>query len=191
MRRWSGLAALVVACGIAAPAWAGPNMVDVFDHPLRPVLERNQPKLILYASQATGDAISDPATLISKRLKDIPYVLVIKIDLRGVPKFLLGFARKLMQNSQSDGNEKYDELARAAGLKTSDAQDRVHVVMEADGAAHQLMGMAQGFKQAMAVVLDAAGREIVRTPFPAGADAVEKALREAAQKGQASNQGGQ
>jgi hypothetical protein len=163
-------------------------MVDVFDHPLRPVLERPEPKLILYASQGTGNSINDPATMMSRRLKDIPYVLVIKIDLRGVPKFLMGFARKLMQNSQSDGNEKYDELARAAGLKSADATDRVHVVMEEDGAAHQLMGMAQGFKQAMAVVLDAAGREMLRTPFPAGADAVEKAIREAAQKEQPSPQ---
>jgi hypothetical protein len=33
--------------------------------------------------------------------------------------------------------------------------------------------------QAMAVVLDGAGKEILRTPFPQGAPAVEKAIRDA------------
>lgn len=176
---WS-LVMAALALSVARLAAAAPNTTDVFDHPLRAVLERNTPKLILYTNQNTRDAVAQPADLVANHLKEIPFVLVVHVDLRGVPGFLLGFARHLMQSNQSDGNAKYIELSRAAGLAPADGADRVHVVMEADGAAHEGVGLAKGFTHALAVVLDKAGHEILRTPFPDGSAAVEQALRRAA-----------
>jgi hypothetical protein len=177
MRRVVVLAALLVS----TVAQAAGNPVDVFDRPIAPVLTRNQPKLILYANQKTEDQIAHPGDLIAAHLKNVPYITVVRVDLRGVPGFFLGMARKVMQGRQTEGNEKYSELARAAGLKPPEASERLHLVMEADGAAHQSMGLGQGFGHALAVVLDNTGREILRTAFPEGANLVEKALREAAQ----------
>jgi hypothetical protein len=173
----------VAALLAAAPVHAAGNTVDVFDHPLKPVLNRDEPKLILYASQGTQNTVSDAGSLLAAHLKGIPYITVVHVDLRGIPGFLMGFARRVMQGSQSSANEQYADLARAAGLKPPPASDEhYHVVMEPDGAAHQSLGMPSGFRQAMAVVLDRAGREILRARFPQDLPAVEKALQQAAQQ---------
>lgn len=175
MRRAALLAAVLTA-SVAQAA----NPVDVFDRPLAPVLNRNAPKLILYANQKTQDMVSSPSDILASHLKNVPYITVVRVDLRGVPGFLLGFARKVMQGHQNESNEKYDELSRAAGLKPAPGNERLHLVMEADGAAHESMGLTQGFGHALAVVLDGAGKEILRARFPEDLAAVEKALKDAA-----------
>jgi hypothetical protein len=176
------VAGIVAAACLSTPAWAVGNTVDVFDHPLKPVLTKNEPKLILYANQGTQRSVADTGELLAQHLRGVPYITVVHVDLRGVPGFLMGFARKLMQGSQAKANEKDSELARAAGLTPKPQEEQLHVVMEPDGAPHQMLGLASGFGQAMAVVLDRAGREILRARLPQDLTAVEKALKDAARE---------
>ena len=170
------------AIGARSAAAAEPATMDVFDKPLRQVLTRDAPKLILYTNPNTRDSVSGAGPLMASHLKGINYITVVHVDLRGVPGFLMGFARKLMQTSQAETNEKNAEYMAAAGIRPKPEEtDLTHVVMEPDGAGHELMGLAKDFRQGLAVVLDRAGREILRTPFPANTAAVENALRVAAQ----------
>jgi hypothetical protein len=174
--------AITLSLLCAAPiASAAPATADVFDTPLRQVLNRDAPKLVLYTNPNTRESVNDAGPILKEHLKGISYITIVHVDLRGIPSFLLSISRKLMQRSQTEVNERDAELMAAAGIKPKPEEtDLLHVVMEPDGEAHQLLGLARDFQQGIAVVLDRAGHEVLRTQFPQNGAAVEKALRDAA-----------
>jgi len=176
MRFQAALCALLVwSTGVAA---VSPQDVDVFDRPVLPLLSRGRPTMVLYANRGTGESVHAPATQMSVRLKDVPFVTLVRVDLRGLPSLFRGIARRKIKSSHDDSVEEYDRAYKAAGVNPPpDASDRLVFVVDNDGAAHQAVGLPEGFHEALAVVLDCQGREVTRGAFPREVERIEQAIR--------------
>ena len=56
---------------------------DVFDRPVAPQL-LGRPRLVLYTNRNTKEETADPASRMAIRLRDVGYVTVVRVDLRGI-----------------------------------------------------------------------------------------------------------
>jgi hypothetical protein len=176
MKRQLALCALLL--------WAGGvqafsiHDVDVFDRPVAPLLSRGRPTLVLYANRTTQNAVHEPATQLAVRLRDVPFVTLVRVDLRGVPSLFRGWARRTIRNRHHDGVEEYQRAFRAVGAAApTDAADRLVLMVDPDGSAEQEVGLPAGFSEALALVLDCRGNELARGMFPREAERIEHAIR--------------
>jgi len=144
---------------------------------------RGQVVLVLYANRQTQDACDDPMNDLTFNLRDIDILVLIRIDLRGIPSIFEGIAKRIMRSAYVDGLEKYRKKFRDAKLEPPKDDDKgLFFIADSYGKPHQAAGLASGFKEAMMVAYDPAGREIARMKFPQQLSEIEAAIRKAVAK---------
>jgi hypothetical protein len=159
-----------------APGARGDEL-DVFHHPVSPQIA-HKPVLVIYANKETRRSATEPAVELAVRLHDVPYVTVVRVDMRGIPTIMGNFAKGSIKDSYNESLTRAKALRRQANLPPPEASGQGLVyVADPQGAAHAAAGLAPGFKEALAVVIAPDGHEVVRAPFPRDAAKIEAALK--------------
>jgi hypothetical protein len=149
---------------------------DVFDRPIAAQLA-GRPRLVLYANRNTSEETSEPASRMAVRLRDIGYVTVVRVDLRGIPSFFEGIARNAIQKAHVNSTRRSLSLYGELGIEPPpDIASRLIFVSDSHGESHAALGLEKGFVQAMAIVEDGAGREVLRGRFPEDLERFEQVL---------------
>ncbi len=180
-RRFARALSIVGLSLVAATAVAsvGPvGEVDVFDRPTAPVFGGGLPVLVLYASRGTEAASTAPARAIAEQLADLPYVTLVRVDLRDVPGLFHGIARTIIRASHDRSLTRTVEREAKAG-RTVDRERlsaRLLLVVDNEGLSHSAEGLAEGFPLPVAIVVDPEGREVARGTLPADRDVIAAAL---------------
>jgi hypothetical protein len=152
--------------------------LDIFDHPVAAQLGGDRPVLVLYANRETREATGKPAAEMALRLHDLPYVTLVRVDLRGIPSLFEGFALRNMRSAYQENIERSRRLYREAGYPPPAALGHNLVfVGDSKGTAHAAVGLGKDFPEALAIVLDPKGKEILRAAFPRDLRRVEQTLR--------------
>jgi len=170
---WTFLAAGMAAVVVMGP----PGERDVFSRPVAGEVA-GRPRLVLLASRETRSALDVTVPQLAARLADRPFVTVVRVDLRGVP----GLFHRVAYARLRDSHARYADRARAQyaahGLPPpADLERRLVLVGDAEGGSHAAAGLAEGFTSPLAVVEDAAGREVARGYLPQDLGRIEQALR--------------
>jgi hypothetical protein len=165
----------MLAALVASPALAAER--DVFDRDVAPLLE-GRPRLVLLANRHTARDVRTQASELALRLHALAYVTVVRVDLRGVPGLFESFAHATMRDAHAESTRESRARRLALGLPVPpDLDDRLVFVPDSDGERHQALGLGRGFDEALVVVEDALGRELLRAPFPRDFARVESSLR--------------
>jgi len=136
------------------------------------------PRLVLLVNRATRDQVGEPAVQLATRLSEVPFLTVVRVDLRGVPRLFRGLAWGRLRQAHANYVSRTREVWRSVGAAESpELGRRLVMVGDAEGGSHAAFGLEPGFGEAIAVVEDASGREVARGAFPRDAARLESALR--------------
>jgi hypothetical protein len=175
--------ALAIAFLLLWPAISRAEELDIFDRPVAPQVAGTRPVLVLYANRATRRGTGEPADELALKLHDVPYITVVRVDLRGIPSFLGDFSQSSMRDAYRENVERSARLYRDAGLATpAELGHTLVMIGDPNGASHAAVGLAKGFGEAVGVVLDSHGNELFRGAFPRELPKFEEVLRRSASK---------
>lgn len=178
LRRAAIVAVLVTLSSLTARA----ADLDVFERPVP--FGAGRPTVLLLANRDCAAAVGGPLARMSFDLRDLDLVVIVRVDLRGIPSLLHGFARSNMRGRQQAGIERFKQECAANHVPApDDIGGGLYFVAEPDGEAHRRAGLARGFPTGFAIVYDGEGHEVARGPFPQEAQTLAKALRERVSKG--------
>lgn len=172
--------AIALALALASPATAG-AVIDILDRPV-PFAD-GRPQLVLYANRESRDSVNEPMGSFTFALRDLNPVVIVRVDLRGIPSIFEGFARSAMRGSFEAGLDRFRRQCVEHGLAVpSNLGDGLYFVADSYGEAHGAAGLEAGFPEALAIAYDGEGRELARGFFPRSAAALEQALRRSQKK---------
>ncbi len=172
----------VLACMLgllgALPARAT-EFKDVFGREVP--LGQGRPAVVLYANRDTREVLREHAYQFAYTLRAERPIVVVHVDLRDVPGFFRGIARRELRKSHQQSLESMRKLFRDQGQQPpADLEDSLFMIADSDGAPHRQLGLEKGFSEALAQAVSASGRELARAPFPVAADVISQAIEAAA-----------
>jgi hypothetical protein len=177
MRFIAVLACLLGLLG-ALPARAA-ELEDVFGREVP--LGQGRPAVVLYANRDTREVLREHAYQFAYTLRAERPIVVVHVDLRDVPGFFRGLARRELRKSHQQSLESMRKLFRDQGQEPpADLEDSLFMIADSDGAPHRQLGLEKGFSEALAQAVSASGRELARAPFPVAADVISQAIEAAA-----------
>lgn len=172
--RWLSTSLLGLFLLAAGPV--APGEQDIFKRPIP--TEQARPTVVVYANHQTQDAVTDPLADFAVQVNDIHPLILVRIDLRGLPGFLQGFAFENMRSRFVNGLKRYwTETQKHGGVPHPQPENSLFFIEDREGLAHQAAGLGEGFQEALAIIYDAHGQEIARGAFPREAGRLEEALR--------------
>ncbi len=153
------------------------GQVDLFGQPVVPQI-RGRPLLVFFSNSKMRESTIRTGTELSLRLHEVPYVTIVRVDLRGSAGVLRFLARREMKDAYRESVERTRQLYRRAGLPPP-ASSGHHLIFVPDweGEGASAAGLAKGFTESIGIVYAPDGREVVRAPFPVGVPRLERALR--------------
>ncbi|MCY1078485.1 hypothetical protein [Archangium lansingense] len=169
---------VVLAClmGLfgALPAHAS-ELEDVFGREVP--LGQGRPAVVLYANRDTRDVLREHAMRFAYDLRRQHPIVVVRVDLRGIPGFFKGAASREIRKIHNDSLDKVRALFLSQGQQPpADLEESLFMVADTNGAPHSALGLEKGFRQVLVQALSPRGRELVRGPFPQAASAINRAL---------------
>jgi hypothetical protein len=168
------IAAVVTAIFAVRPASAAD--VDIYGRTVPD--SQGSPTIVVFANHATEKAVQNTLPDLSARLCSESPLVIVHIDLRGLPHLFQGFAENDIRSQFKKGVSQFKAGCRQRGLVPSAApESRLFFVEDVDGAPHAALGLPKDFRQALAIAYDSDGRDVVRGAFPQNAPAIEDALR--------------
>lgn len=172
---------IAVGVGVAMVLVAGLALaeadVDVFGRPLS-LIESGRPQIVLYTSRATKQSASGAMTDFAYSVRALNPVVVVRVDLRGIPGVFQGIANRSMRTSFDEGLARYRRNYVGSTETLPEHCERgLWFVGDKDGSSHTEIGLKNGFTEALAVVYGQDGRELARGGFPREVARLEDALR--------------
>ncbi|WNG57655.1 hypothetical protein F0U59_25010 [Archangium gephyra] len=169
---------VVIAClmGLfsALPAHAS-GLEDVFGREVP--LGQGRPAVVLYANRDTRDVLREHALRFAYDLRRQHPIVVVRVDLRGIPGFFKGAASREIRKIHNDSLTRVRELFLAQGQQPpADLEQSLYMVADTTGAPHSALGLEKGFRQVLVQALGPRGRELARGPFPEAAGAISRAI---------------
>ena len=169
---------VVIAClmGLfsALPAHAS-GLEDVFGREVP--LGQGRPAVVLYANRDTRDVLRQHALRFAYELRRQHPIVVVRVDLRGIPGFFKGAASREIRKIHNASLDKVRELYLSQGQQPpADLEQSLFMVADSNGAPHSALGMEKGFHQVLVQAVGPRGRELARGPFPQSAGAISRAL---------------
>ncbi|MBZ4421163.1 hypothetical protein [Myxococcus sp. RHSTA-1-4] len=173
MRKIAALACLLGLLG-AIPAHAAENK-DVFGREI-PIGE-GRPTVVLYANKGTRDELRQHVYDFIYDVRKEKPIVVVHVDLRDVPGLFKGMAKGEIRKSHQESLDLMRDVFRQHGeAPPPELETSLFMVADSKGEPHESMGLQKGFKQVVAKVLDPAGAELARGPFPQSARQFVRAM---------------
>ncbi|PTL80875.1 hypothetical protein [Vitiosangium sp. GDMCC 1.1324] len=162
----------------ALPAHAS-GLEDVFGREVP--LGQGRPALVLYGNRDTRGVLREHAMQFAYELRREHPIVVVHVDLRGIPGFFMGAATRELRRIHAESLDKVRELFRSQGQDPpADLEDSLYMVADSNGAPHRALGLDKGFQQVLVQAMSATGRELARGPFPQATDTIRRALEASA-----------
>jgi hypothetical protein len=176
MRRVAQLASVVVLAALSSGGAVAPGERDVYGRPVPQ--EPGRPAIVLYANRSSETAVGESLASLSARLADVAPLVLVRVDLRGLPWFFRGFADHDMRDRFKGGLRRFYEYCAKMGITPPPhADSRLFFIADPAGNAHAAVGLPKGFHQAIAIAYGPDGRELARVPFPQEASVLEARIR--------------
>lgn len=158
----------------ARPALAA-GLEDVFGRPVP--LGQGRPAVVLYANRDTRHVLHEHAVRFAFELRDERPIMVVHVDLRGVPGFFMGAASRELRRIHKQSLEQARELFRAQGQQPpADLEDSLYLVADSNGEPHRALGLEKDFHQVLVQAMSPSGRELARGPFPQASSTIGQVL---------------
>jgi hypothetical protein len=169
---------VVLACSMgllgALPAHAE-GLEDVFGRPVP--LGQGRPAVVLYANRDTRGVLYEHAVRFAYELRHERPIMVVHVDLRGIPGFFLGAASRELRRIHRESVTRARELFRAQGQQPpADLEDSLFLVADSNGEPHRALGLEKDFHQVLVLAMSPSGRELARGPFPQASGTIGEAL---------------
>lgn len=172
--RFIAVLACLLGLLVAIPAQAS-ELTDIFGREVP--LGQGRPAVVLYANRDTRAVLREHAYQFAYALRAEHPIIVVHVDLRDIPSFFRGVARRELRKSHQQSLESMRRLFREQGQEPpEDLETSLYMVADADGAPHRQLGLEKGFHEALAQAVSASGRELARAPFPVAADVISQAI---------------
>lgn len=175
-RRLAVSAPFLIAALLAWPALASASTTDILGREV-PVGD-GRPMLVFYSNAETRDALSASVYEMSYELRDQNPIVVVRVDLRGVPSLFHGIAHGEVRKAHKESVEVMEQYFRDHGTEPTPGLVNASLFMVPDygGAPHQARGLEKGFHEMVAEVRDGNGAFITSARFPQGKQKLSKAV---------------
>lgn len=166
-----------------APGLARATTTDVFGREV-PVGE-GRPALIFYSNDETRDALAKDAYALSFDVRDTEPIVIIRVDLRGVPSLFRGLALKEVRkvHDETVALMKRYYASRGASAPEGLVERSLYLVPDYSGGPHQARGLRQGFDTVIAEVRDGSGALVTTGRFPEDKARLARAIADEAPEG--------
>ena len=182
MRSWWTLLFLVLAPAVVLANRAPPRAADVFGRPL-PVPE-GRPLLDFYVNRDTRSLLREKAMQLAFDARASAPVVVVHVDLRDIPGWFHGMARREIRKSWKECLGDIARLYRQSGeTPPSWLPDAFFMVADEDGKAHRALGLSKRFREPWAVGVSSEGRELARGSFASVLEPLKRALTQTTRAG--------
>lgn len=177
---------LLTPLTLALALFAGPAIAeqprDVFGRPVP--MGEGRPTLVFFSNEGTREVMQKHVYDLSWQLADEEPVVVVHVDLRGVPGMFKGVARREVRKAHRESVEIMERHLRKHGIEFEPGQvhDSLYMVPDFAGAAHASHGLRKGFRTVFAQVHDQAGELLTTARFPDQAAKLTHAVESARQK---------
>jgi hypothetical protein len=170
---------VAVACMLglvgALPAHAA-ELKDVFGRAVP--LGQGRPAVVLYANPDTREVLRTHAFQFAYQLRREYPIMVVHVDLRDVPSFFRGAARRELRKSHRESIAAIQKLFQEQGQQPPDnLETSLYLVADSTGAPHHALGLEKGFLQVLAQALSPSGLELARGRFPESAPSIGRAIQ--------------
>jgi hypothetical protein len=136
------------------------------------------PVIEIFANRETRDVIRDEATQLAWDARGAEPLVLVRIDLAGVPRLFRGMAQSEIRDSHARSLRRFRQLAAEQGEVPPEGMDRrLFFVADFEGRAHRQAGLREGFRTPLVRVLGPDGEELARGTLPGDADRILEALR--------------
>lgn len=169
---------VVLAClmGLlgALPAHAG-GLEDVFGREVP--LGRGRPAVVLYANRDTRDVLREHAMRFAYELRHEHPIVVVHVDLRGIPGFFMGRASREIRKIHQESLDRVRALFQSQGQQPpADLEQSLYMVADSNGEPHRALGLEKGFHQVLVQAMSPKGGELARGPFPQATGTIRRAI---------------
>lgn len=173
MKKFAALVGLLGVLGVL-PAHAA-ELKDVFGKEVP--IGKGRPTVVLYANKGTRDELREHAYQFVYDVRAVKPIVVVRVDLRDVPGLFKGMAKGEIRKSHAESLGLMRDLFQRHGESPPPELDSsLFMVADSKGEPHQSVGLKKGFKTVYAQVLDPAGQELARGPFPQSAGTLGRAV---------------
>ncbi|QRK06322.1 hypothetical protein JQX13_40470 [Archangium violaceum] len=169
---------VVLAClmGLfgAFPAHAS-GLEDVFGREVP--LGQGRPAVVLYANRDTRQVLREHAMRFAYELRHENPIVVVHVDLRGIPGFFMGAASREIRKIHRDSLDKVRQLFLEQGQQPpDDLEASFYMVADSSGEPHSALGLVKGFQQVLIQAMSPSGLELARGPFPQASETIRQVL---------------
>lgn len=177
---------LLASFALVAALFAGPVMAeqprDVFGRPVP--MGEGRPTLVFFSNEGTREVMQKHVYDLSWQLRDEEPVVVVHVDLRGVPGMFKGTARREVRKAHRESVEIMERYMRQQGMEPEPGQVHRSLYMIPDfaGAAHASHGLRKGFRTVFAQAHDRTGELLTTARFPDQAARLTQAVESAHQR---------
>ena len=138
---------------------------------------QGRPAVVLYANRGNREGLKGTAYEFAYGLRSAHPIVVVHVDLRDVPGLFKGLARKEIAKSYRSSVEQMRKLFSDRGEQPpADLEASFFMVADAQGEAHEALGLKKGFDTVLARAMSPSGHELARGPFPQAASVIGQAI---------------
>lgn len=176
IRKLTGSAAFLIAVLLAWPSLGSAATYDILGREV-PVGE-GRPTLIFYSNAETRDILAKDVYELSYELREQNPIVVVRVDLRGVPSLFKGMAQREVKKAHKESVEVMEQYFRDQGTEPTPGlvNSSLFMVPDYGGAPHQSRGLQQGFGSVYAEVRDSNGSLLTSGTFPEGKARLTRAV---------------
>ena len=158
--------ALFATALFALPALADEGARDIFGRQV-PVGD-GRPALVFYTNEDTRDVLQEHAFALSYDLREKEPIVVVHVDLRGVPGMFKGVARREVRKAHKESVAFMEKYFRDRGIEppAGSINESLYMVPNYGGQKHKERGLRKGFKSVVAEVRSPEGELVTTGRFP-------------------------
>lgn len=174
--------ATLAAALFALPAFAAQAPRDAFGRSV-PIGE-GRPALVFYSNEDTREVMEQHAFAMSYELREEKPIVVVRVDLRGVPGMFKGMARKEVRKAHRESVAAMEQVFRDNGMEppTKEIDQSLYMVPDFGGRIHSKHGLREGFQTVFAEVRAPDGDVVTTGRFPDEVSRISDAVQGAAPK---------
>lgn len=176
IRKLTGSALCLIVTLLGLPCLASAATYDILGREV-PVGE-GRPTLVFYSNAETRDILAEHVYALSYELREQNPIVVVRVDLRGVPSLFKGMAQREVKKAHKESVEVMEQYFRDQGTEPTPGlvNSSLFMVPDYGGGPHQSRGLQQGFRSVFAEVRNGDGGLVTSATFPEGKNRITRAV---------------